>query len=47
MNPYCIKSLMFTKTQNITVKGKIDGLYVDCRFKKFKTINKEKLSYLL
>ena len=53
MNVYCIKCSMFTKYKNIKVKREIDGkinLYfhcIDCGHKKFKTIDEEKLSYLL
>ena len=44
---------MFSKNSNITIKRKIYGernLYsrsMDCGFKKFKTIDKEQLSYIL
>ena len=47
---------MFTKNLNIKIKRRIDkkkkkkNLYyscIDCDFKKFETIDKEKLSFLL
>ena len=50
---YCIKCLMLTKSRNIKIKRKIDGkinLYfccIDSGFKKFETIDEEKLSYSL
>ena len=53
MNLYCIKCLMFTKNNKISVKREIDrkiSLYFccnDCCFKKFITIDKEGLSGLL
>ena len=53
MNLYCIKCLIFKKNNNITTKRDIDekiNLYsrcIDCGFKKFETIDEEKLSCLL
>ena len=45
--------LVFTKNRNTKIKGEIGGkisLYshcIDCGFKKFETIDKERLRYLL
>ena len=53
MNLWCIKLLTFTKNKNIKIKHKVDGKinlcsrWVDWGFKKFETINKGDLSYLL
>ena len=53
MNLYCIKCLFFTQNKNIKINRKIDGkinLYsrcIDCSFKKFESIDKKGLKYLL
>ena len=53
MNLHYIKCLKFTNNNNIKIKRKIDGkiaLYsycIECGFKKFEAIDKEKLYDLL
>ena len=53
MNIYCIKCLMFTKNNKIKVNHEIVGKIsifsrcLDCGFKMFAAIDKEKLSDLL
>ena len=50
---FCIRCLKFIKNNDLKKKQEIDekvNLYsncIDCRFKKFETINKEELSDLL